>query len=272
MNAPSFLLALQPLKPVLTALLLPPVPLLLCVLAGVAILRKQPRLGWTIVALGLAALWLSVCSAPSRWLESRLLDVPPALSAARIRELQQAARTDPAHGHLAVIVLGGGRERFAPEYGEPSLEWPSLERLRYGIRLARAVGIPVGFSGGVGWAQSDEQPEAQIAARIAEQEFMTPLRWREDTSRDTRENAARTVPLLERDDVRQVLLVTHGWHMPRALRAFRTAASAGLRIEPAPMGLAPPNEGPLLDWMPSSKGATHARRVIREWIGMLAGA
>jgi uncharacterized SAM-binding protein YcdF (DUF218 family) len=79
--------------------------------------------------------------------------------------------------------------------------------------------------------------------------------------------------MLKRAGVTHILLVTNGWHMPRAQRNFEIAAApAGIRIEPAPMGLARRLQGPALAWIPSSPGATHVRDVLREAIGRLAGA
>ena len=61
-------------------------------------------------------------------------------------------------------------------------------------------------------------------------EFGRPLKFVEDDSRDTRENAARTLALLRPIGIRHIVLVTHGWHMPRALKAFETAAAgSGIR-------------------------------------------
>jgi uncharacterized SAM-binding protein YcdF (DUF218 family) len=46
-------------------------------------------------------------------------------------------------------------------------------------------------------------------------------------SRDTRGNAAAQPAFAaEADGITQVVLVTHGWHMRRALRAFDEEASA----------------------------------------------
>ncbi|MDQ6679701.1 MAG: YdcF family protein, partial [Pseudomonadota bacterium] len=94
----------------------------------------------------------------------------------------------------------------------------------------------------------------------------------EDRSRDTRENAARSISLLRAAGVDHIVLVTHAWHMPRALRAFRQAAGSGIAIEAAPMGLATNLEVAPLDWLPSSAGFTMTRSVLREWLGLLAGS
>ena len=111
-----------------------------------------------------------------------------------------------------------------------------------------------------------------MAARIALQDYGRPLKWVEDESRDTRENARRTVALLQRAGIGHIVLVTHGWHMPRAVRAFEQAAAGGLRIEAAPMGLAPAGERPALLWIPTPAGHTAMDHVLHELAGLAAGA
>jgi uncharacterized SAM-binding protein YcdF (DUF218 family) len=176
---------------------------------------------------------------------------------------------------VAIIVLGGGRESLAPEYGVANLNPHSMERLRYGAWLACQTGAPLGFSGGLGHAAQDGAAEAEIAADVAAREYGRALRWIESNSRDTRENAVQTVPLLRDAGVREVVIVTHGWHMPRALRAFREAADhakLALDIVPAPMGLARRIDRPALRWIPSAEGFTLVRAVLREKLGWLLGA
>ena len=269
MNSLFSLLGIEGWKPILTALLLPPVPFLLALLVGARLLLPRRGWGWLVILLSVSGLWLSASTGVSQFIEQALLDEPPPLSRDRINAL----KADPkARSAMAIVVLGGGREKFAPEYGVASLEADSLERLRYGLWLGRETGIPVAFSGGTGWAQSAGISEAEVASHIAAQEFGRPLKWVEGDSRDTRENAMRTVPLLKAADVRRLLLVTHGWHMPRAKHAFEQSAAGAIAIEPAPMGLARHNQVGILDWLPSQHGFDRNRHVLREWAGMLAGA
>ncbi|HWH84918.1 MAG TPA: YdcF family protein [Burkholderiaceae bacterium] len=265
MNSLFVLLGLDAWKPVLTALLLPPVPLLVLLLIGVRLMRGRRGLGGGLVALSVLLIWLGACTGVADALSAFVLRPPAALSAARVQALRAAPST-------AIVVLGGGMEPRAPEYGTASLMHASLERLRYGVWLGRQTNLPVAFSGGVGWAQPDAMAEAQVAARIAADEFGRPLKWLEDRSRDTRENASRTLALLRPAGIRRIVLVTHGWHMPRAQRAFEAAAGGAIAIEPAPMGLARGNELPVLRWMPSSDGFRDVRAVLREALGRLAGA
>jgi uncharacterized SAM-binding protein YcdF (DUF218 family) len=257
-------------KPVLTALLLPPVPWLLLVVLAALLLRTRRAAGGLLITVALAGLWFGSTVVAAEWLQRARLAPPPALSPADIARIKR----DVAAGKpVVVLVLGGGREPHAPEYAAPSLPPAALERLRYGTWLAKATGAPLAFAGGVGHAQGASGPsEAEVAARIAQAEFGVPLRWRESASRDTRENAARALALLREAGVREVLLVTHGWHMPRARRAFDQIARDALRIVPAPMGLAPSAMLPALRWMPSEEGFRLNHRVWREQLGLWMGA
>lgn len=260
-------LGIESWKPLLTALLLPPVPWLLLILVGARLLSARRGPGRWVVLLGVAGIWLSTCTGTARLLSDHLLQPPPALDSQRIAELEAERKTP-----TAIVVLGGGVEPHAPEYGASNLTETSLERLRYGIWLGRQTDLPLAFSGGVGWAQHDSVPEAQVAARIAASEFGRPLRWTEASSRDTRENALRTIELLRPAGIRHIVLVTGATHMPRALRDFQRAGGADMRIEAAPMNLTVGTDAERLTWLPTSNGSTRVREIVRELLGRLAGA
>lgn len=269
MNDLLALLGIESWKPVFSVLLLPPVPFLLLVLIGARLILPRRGLGWFILLLGVSGLWLSASNGTAQLLNRWALKTPPALNLDQITALKKAAK---AGEQVAIIVLGGGAEPLAPEYGVTNLAAPSLERLRYGLWLGRETGLPVGYSGGVGWGQTDAQPEAQAAARIAAQEFGRPLKWQEDTSRDTRENGIRSIALLKPQGITKIVLVTHGSHMPRSVRAFEAAAGGQVTIQAAPMGLASGVRTRALDWMPSVKGFTQVSRSLHELVGLAAGA
>lgn len=270
MNSIFSALGIEAWKPVFAALLLPPVPFLALVLAAGWLLWRRRGVGWWLMGLSMVGLWLCQCAGFGQFLSAVALRPPPALSPAQIGAIRRDAQS---RRNVAIVVLGGGREASAPEYGGASLTAWSLERLRYGLWLARETGAPVAFSGGLGWGQTSEGlSEAQIAGRIAASEFARPLRWTEDEARDTRENAGRSVALMLRSGVTEVVLVTHAWHMPRATRAFQDAAAGRLKVTAAPMALAPRVDHPLLRWLPSSEGQTHVRGVLRECIGLLVGS
>ena len=270
MNGLFVMFGIETWKPVLAALLLPPVPFLLLLLLGARLLLPRRGLGWLVILFSVAMLWVSACTGTAQFLSQFVLHPPGALTSGRIKELKTDTR-QPA----AIVVLGAGMEPYAPEYGVSNLTRRSVERLRYGIWLGRETGIPVAFSGGVGWASSDEgKTEAQVASQIAAQDFGRPLKWLEDKSRDTRENANFTIALLKPLGIKHIVLVTHGWHMPRAVRAFEEAAGKGgdIQIEAAPMGLARAVESPALTWIPSNHGITEVRNIVHELFGRIAGA
>jgi len=267
LNSLLIFFGIETWKPVLTALLLPPVPLLVMMLIGARLILPRRGLGWFVIVLSVVLLWFSNCTGTAQLLSQFALHPPPPLSADRIKELKAEAK-----GPVAIMVLGGGVEPFAPEYGVSNLAYRSLERLRYGLWLGRETGLPVGFSGGVGWAQTDGTPEARVASQVAANEFGRPLKWIEENSRDTRENAARSVALLRKAGIKHIVLVTHGWHMPRSVAAFEAAAAGEMRIEPAPMGLAQRTDLPVLEWIPNSDGTTRVRSVLRELLGRAVGA
>ena len=261
------------IKPLLTALVLPPMPLLLLVAHGVRQAVRQRYLSaWTSLAVATLALWLSSCVALADGLERLLLPRAVALSEARINELKQL----PANRRLAIAVLGGGREPNAPEYGEANLSARSMQRLHYAHWLSRRLGnAPILFSGGTGREQVDGPAEAEVAGRISDRDYNRRLRWQEKLSRDTRENAAASVPMLVSDGITDVIVVTHGWHMARAERAFNDVARRQQhppRIVAAPMGLARHTETELLRWLPTADGMAQVRVVLREAVGLLMGA
>ena len=272
MNDLFLTLGIESWKPVLGSLLLPPVPMLLLTLVGARMMLWRRGWAWLVVLVAMAGLWFGACSATGEWLQRTLLPATAALSSERIAQLKRSATT---RSGVAIVVLGGGREALAPEYGVASLSPSSLERLRYAVWLARQTGAPLLFSGGLGHAAEAGAPEADVAADIALREFGRPLRWTETRSRDTRENAQYAVTVLREHKIEHVVVVTHGWHMPRALRAFQDAsarAGASWQVVPAPMGLAQRIERPTLRWVPSSEGFMLVRAVVRERIGLWLGA
>ena len=266
MNELVISLGLESWKPLLGALLLPPIPLLLMILIGARLMFRRRLLAWSLVLLGVMGTWATTTTALTVGLTQWLLKPPPALLDVQIAELKRAPRT-------AIVVLGGGRRLLAPEYGVSTLHNRGIERLRYGMWLSKETGLPMAFSGGVANGAPAGPTEAEIAARIAEREFGRPLRWTETESRDTRENALRTVALLEPQGIDRIVLVTHGYHMPRALRNFQRAAEGRkLTIIAAPMGMRGSSQLSTNDWLPSANGFDGTRIVLHEWFGRLFGA
>jgi uncharacterized SAM-binding protein YcdF (DUF218 family) len=220
------------LKKLLTALALPPAGPLLIAALGLLLIRRWPRFGKTLAWSGLALLWLLATPAVTKPMLAAIEDIPP-LDPARATSAQ------------ASVVLGGGSYLAAPEYGGDTVSRWSLERIRYAARLQRQTGLPILVTGG---APLGGMPEGRSMQAVLEKEFGVKVRWVEDASADTRENARLSAPLLRDAGVKRVLLVTHAWHMRRALGEF---AAAGLNAVPAPTGYEAGAPSTLLDWLPT---------------------
>lgn len=283
-------------KPLIGALLLPPVPWLVLVLIGARLILPRRNLGFFILLLGVAGVWLSSCQGTALWLQDHVLRPPPVLLGDAqnrlsaegrfyVRQVELATRqgrTPPAPT-VGIMVLGAGLVPTAAEYGVADLPHYFAERLRYGVWLSRQTGWPLGVSGGVGLRQKDLQigpAEAEVAGRVAQLVYGLPLRWIEKASVDTRGNAALSVALLADQGVAEIVLVTDAFHMPRARRAFEQAAKAwAVRagkpapvITPAPTKFWVQDANPVLTWIPSGGGMVGVRLACHELLGLLAGS
>lgn len=243
------------LKPILTALAVPPAGPLLLALLGLLLVRRW--VGRIFIALGLSSLWLASCNAVAVWLASTLLPYPPPATPERMK----------AADIQAVVILGGGVLPYAPEYGQTQPSANTLARLRLGVWMARQTGKPLAFSGGVGWAAAGTgaTSEGAVAERVLRDEYGLLLQWNESESRDTAENAQLLWKKMQPSGMTRIALVTDAWHIPRASLEFRRA---GFEVLPAPTGYAVAREQPVLEWLPSAHGLTLSRQVVREWLGL----
>jgi uncharacterized SAM-binding protein YcdF (DUF218 family) len=231
---------------------LPPVNLLLLAILGFALSWRWRRAGRALVALGLAGL---------------LLLAMPGVAAALLGGLERSAvpaAVSPAvsASPAAIVILGGDLNHVA---GPPwTVLGPlTLERLRTGARLARSSGLPVLVTGGV--LGEHEAPIAALMAESLAQDDAVPVRWIESEARDTWENAERSAALLRRDGIASVFLVTQGWHMPRAVMAFR---HFGVAVVPAPTQAAAPPENWGDAMLPQAGAWLHSYYAMHEWIGV----
>lgn len=265
MAAVSLTLDYSGFKTLLLAVALPPSPLLLLAAWGGWRLRRAKRLGGLMLGMALIGIWFSATEAAGELL-SRATGRPLLLSRQQVDVLKGEAGG-------AVLVLGGGVKRYVPEYGAGAPKRYTAERLAYGVWLARHTGWPLAFSGGIGWMATDlQEPEAKIVARVAAEDYGLPMRWTESRSRDTRENASNTLPILAAAGVKRVLLVTDDGHMRRALRAFEPVAQPlGIVIVPAPVGLRDDALSGFNDWCPSVEGFARVRNIVYETLAWWAG-
>ena len=202
-------------RKVLAAIVLPPIGPLLVLVVGALLLGRWPRLGRGLVWTGIAALALLSTGIVARG--SPLGD----------RRESAAPPRGRTHGAGDRDPRGGGRA--APEYGGDTVARLSLDRVRYGARVARQTGLPVLVTGGTFWG--DGQAEGVVMREVLEREFGVPVKWVESRSRNTHQNAVRSAAILKDEEVKRVVLVGHGFDMRRAIAEFE---AAGLEVVPAP--------------------------------------
>jgi len=203
------------LRKVATALVLPPVGPLLLSVAGLLLLRRAPRLGRTLAWTGvLVLLALSFHPVADALLVAASHTTP--------LDAKEAAKAQ------AIVIISGGVRRDAPEYGGDTVGRLSLDRVRYGAKVAKETGLPILVTGGVVHAG---RPEAELMKETLEREFAVPVRWTEIRSRNTRENAQRSAEILRAAGVTRIVLVAHAFDIPRARGEFE---AAGFAVVPAP--------------------------------------
>jgi uncharacterized SAM-binding protein YcdF (DUF218 family) len=240
----SFLLLLKYGKTLIRNLALPPSAPLLLALAGWLLLRRAPRIGRALIAIGVGSLWLLSTPIVADALTGLVEHYPPL-------DLSQ-----PVQAQAIVILGGGGYRNLAPEYAGPDAEPYMLERLAYGAYLAHRTGLPILVAG---------FREEATAMRVSlARHFAIQTRWVDDQSYDTFENAANAERILRADGVRRVLLVTRATHLWRAAHEF---ISAGMQVDPAPSGMLTIRGRNPFRYFPDSEALTRSHDAIYEMFG-----
>jgi uncharacterized SAM-binding protein YcdF (DUF218 family) len=235
------------LSRLVSALLLPPG---LFILLGIWVLLSPQRsfrirVGFGILPLvGVLLLSLPVVSGLLQsWVETRCQALP-----------NQNAE--------AIVILGGGLYRESSEYGADAAPNPrTLERLRYGATLHQMTGLPILVSGG---AVDSITAEATVMNSVLENEFQVPVRWIESESLNTSQNAAFSWRILRKEGIQRILLVSHGWHLPRALKAFE---AAGFEVTPAATVCGRRARVLGVDFIPTTQALLNSHSVLREVLG-----
>ncbi len=244
-------------RALLKTLILPPTASLLLALFAFLIWHRWPRLARASVVCSIVSLWFFSLPLTASWLMNGLERQYPPLPLTGGSEFTSDAS--------AIVILGGGRRVDAREYGVDTVNFRTLERLRFGVQIHRATRLPILVSGGR--VRGDEAAsEAQLMAQLLRDEFDTPVHWQEAHSRTTAENALFSARLLKQQGIDSILLVTHAWHMPRAAWAFERA---GLRVIAAPMGFTSaisPSRW-WMAWLPNAQALGRVHYALHERLG-----
>jgi uncharacterized SAM-binding protein YcdF (DUF218 family) len=233
----------------LLTLMMPPTGLVVLIVAGLLLRGRWRRFGHRLIWVSLIAL---------------ILLGMPAVSSSLLLPLETELPTTPPAGHppQAIIVLGGEVIRARTEALGVRPGLLTLDRLRTAAALHRRTGLPILVTGGT------TQPSTSAVGLIMEQslrdDFQTPARWVEKKSVDTWENARLSAEILHAEGITSVYVVTHAWHMRRAMLAFQ---GTGLTVTAAPTSLDDPLGPELNDFLPRAAGWQTAYFAIHEWIG-----
>lgn len=243
----------------LKGLLFPPGLFLLLLLLGLVLLRARPALARLLLWTGLVTCYLVSTPYVAGVLTQPLQTYPPLAPAQVVAQVRQS---DAA----AIVVLSANRYKQGPEYGHDTVGDATLERIRYGAYLHRLTGLPLLVSGGHVLDSTGESLAAVMANSLRD-DFGVKQVWLEDRSRTTAENAIFTEHQLKARGIGTVLLVTHAYHMPRAVMIFE---KSGLRVVPAPtkVSLKGVREEPLfMQWLPSAFAMQDSYVALHEWVG-----
>lgn len=196
--------------------LTPPAVLILLSLVGALFALRWRRFGIALAILSSMVLYGLATPFVASWLlhdiESRIPDNA---------DLSMAQ---------AIVVLGAGVHLGDGDAAPDTLSPLSLERVVNAAEAYRKLHLPVAVSGGQIFPA--RTAEAALMRAALEHDFDVPVTWSDDQSRTTYENALHTARLLSADHIATVIVVTHAWHLPRALWAFERT---GLHALPWPV-------------------------------------
>jgi uncharacterized SAM-binding protein YcdF (DUF218 family) len=231
------------LKSLVRILILPPASLLILAVVGLLLMRRHRKLGVVLAICGVGGIWL--CATPVvADLLTHFAERYPSLDPAKPVNAQ------------AIVILGGGGMRIAPEYGGWALEADALERVNYGAFVARRTALPVLVSG--------TPEETRAMSLTLARDFGVGARWIENRSGDTYENARFSARLLRADGIHRIILVTNSPHEWRAAHEFM---GTGLEVVPAPVGGDVRRAHGITGFVPSPAGLGRSYSALYELIG-----
>lgn len=237
---------------VTSAFLLLPLNLITLCVIGYFLRKKWPRFGMALSAGALIVLVVLSTSAGA------LLLIRP------LERLSVPLTSTYKTGAQAIVVLGGGRQSDAPEYGGQGVPNAiTLVRVRYAAMLQRETGLPILVTGGA--PDGKPQSEAVQMARVLREDFSTPVKWLEDKSNNTAQNAQFSAGILQKVGVQRILLVTDAMHMARAQRIF---SRSGFDVLPAPTRFLSRGPDSVIDYIPDSSALGGASYATHEWVGL----
>lgn len=190
-------------------LILPPGSLLILAAFAFLLLQKKPKAGKILLATLFLAIYVLSIPLTAISLTKTTQTAPP-------KTPKEIAKFAPQ----AIVVLGAGAYREAPEYGGTTvISSGTYQQLAYGAYLAKKLeNPPILVTGGYG--DAPEESEAYASAQALKEWGFTNI-LTETESKNTRENAVNSKKIAADNQIDRIALVTSASHAPRAGEEFR---------------------------------------------------
>ncbi len=234
--------------------LLPPGIILVLLLSAWMFSGRRPLLSYVLSVSGILLLVFLSMPLIARYLLINLQDYPV---------FETVAQNDDTSSGV-IVILGAGRYPVAPEYGfRDEISSLTLERLRYGAFLAGKLKMPVLLSGGR--RDSNATSEAVLMNQVMVNVFNNNPQYLDIKGINTHQQAIEVRKILSSKSDIKIYLVTHAWHMKRAVKEF---SLQGLDVYAAPMGFAATSTSDNL-YLPSATAMASSSRALHEYYALL---
>ena len=216
---------------------------------GVLIAWRRKPFGLGLATAAISLLYLVAMPVTAdlliRWSATIALDEPPLPS-------------DKPPG--AIVVLSADVRRSGIPGVPDNVGQLTLERLAEAARQWRRLGLPILVSGGPA-----DAPLAALMSRVLQEDFRVPVKWREERSQNTFENALYSAEILRDAGIHGALVIAHPWDMARALWSFR---EVGYSVVPSPTseGASPPLS--VAAFLPQVPALLASHYALHELIGL----
>lgn len=241
------------LTKIITAMIMPPFNvLMLWLFALLCFGFKYKKLGYLSTFFGIAILYIFSIPYTSKTLNDSLI-TEDKLTLQDYRSAQ------------AIVLLGGGIRDSKELFGKLTTNQIAVERVRYAAFLQKETQLPLLVTG----SAANGTSEAKIMADELAMFYQIPTKWLEEKAKTTKENALFSREMLEKEEIKRIVLVTNQWHMQRAKMLFE---KQGFEVLPASVGsgATPETYGINLMYFIPQAGAMHSNtQALKEWIGYL---
>lgn len=240
--------------------LFPPGLILLLMLIGFILTRRNSRIGKMVVIFAFLFFWLLSTPLVTQLLIDGLQNQYQPL---------QLNKHGLQKNNSAIVVLGSGIENAMEYENKHTVSDRTLSRLRYTAYLYTKTHLPIIVSGGN--RDNRAYTEADLMLEVLREDYKIAAQLSENKSRNTGDEARFLLPVLKQHGINTIYLITHAWHMPRSMYAFNQIFNQeNVKIIPAPMGYILLKSD---DWfsniLPSLNALNSSVFALHEYVGII---